>query len=147
VYEERSVAVDPEVTAHIAQVSPAKRRRDAATLLEVMRRVTGTEPTLHGSIVGFGTYHYRYESGREGDAPAAAFAPRRTATVLYLPDGVGAHEHALSELGPHDTGVGCLYLKDLEAIDLDVLTGIIARSWSTLTADTYGKRAREGGRT
>lgn len=133
---------DPEVATHLEQVTPAKRRRDAETLLELMRRVTDTEPRLYGSIVGFGTYHYRYESGREGDAPAASFAPRKAATVVYLPDGIGAHTDALPELGPHDTGVGCLYLKDLEAVDLDVLERIIARSWATVTADTYGTRAQ-----
>ncbi len=139
------MTVDPQVAAHLAQVTPAKRRRDAETLLGLMRRVTAEEPRLHGSIVGFGTYHYRYDSGREGDAPAASFAPRKAATVVYLPDGIGAHAAVLTGLGPHDTGVGCLYLKDLEAIDLGVLEGIIARSWATVTADTYGKRARDGG--
>ena len=139
--------MDPEVEAHIARVSPAKRRRDAATLVDLMRRVTGREPELHGSIIGFGSYHYRYESGREGDAPAVSFAARKAATVVYLTDGVGAHEDALSQLGAHDTGVGCLYLQDLEAIDLDVLEGIIVASWATLTAGTYGERARDGGRT
>jgi hypothetical protein len=107
--------------------------------------VTGEEPVMYGSIVGFGTYHYRYDSGREGDGPAASFAPRKTATVIYLPDGVAAHAEALSGLGSHDTGVGCLYLKDLEQVDLEVLEGIITRSWETLTADTFGNRAKDGG--
>jgi hypothetical protein len=80
---------DPEVAAHLEKVTPAKRRRDAQTLLGLMRRVTGAEPELHGSIIGFGTYHYRYDSGREGDGPAASFAPRKAATVVYLMDGIG----------------------------------------------------------
>jgi hypothetical protein len=143
--EEVAMTEDPEVAAHLEKVTPAKRRRDAQTLLGLMRRVTGAEPKLHGSIIGFGTYHYRYDSGREGDGPAASFAPRKAATVVYLMDGIGTHEEALTRLGPHETGVGCLYLKDLEQVDLDVLEGIIARSWATLTADTYGKRARDGG--
>lgn len=136
---------DQKVLDHLEQVAPAKRKRDAHTLIELMGRITGEEPLLYGSIIGFGSYHYRYESGREGDSPAASFAPRKTATVIYLLDGIGAHADALAELGPHDTGVGCLYLKDLEQIDLGVLEGIITRSWETLTADTYGKRARDGG--
>ena len=115
-------------------------------MLALMERVTGVEPVLWGTAIGFGSYHYRYESGREGDAAAAAFAPRKAATVVYLMDGVGAHEHELGRLGPHTTGVGCLYLKDLEQVDLKVLERIVAKSWRTLTRDTYTLRAREGGR-
>ncbi len=137
---------DSSVEERLAAVSPAVRRRDAETLVSLMRRVTGLDPVVwSGSIVGFGEYHYRYESGTEGDSPAVGFAPRRTATTIYLPDGVGAHEEALSRLGPHMTGVGCLYLKNLDDIDLDVLEGIVAASFRTLTEGTYGKRARDGG--
>jgi hypothetical protein len=127
-------------------VTPPKRQRDARTILALMQRVTGSEPVLWGSTVGFGSYHYRYESGREGDAAAVSFAPRKAALVIYLLDGVGAHEKRLATLGPHTTGVGCLYLKDLEDVDLRVLEDIVASSWRTLTAGTYTKRAREGGR-
>lgn len=137
---------DVEVRRYVAGVTPARRQRDAETLLEVMRRATGVEPHMWGSsIVGYGTYHYRYDSGREGDAPAAGFAARKAATTVYLADGVGAHEEALGRLGPHTTGVGCLYLKDVEAVDLEVLEGIVARCYATVTAGTYTNRAREGG--
>jgi hypothetical protein len=127
---------------------PDERRRDEAKALDALyRRVTGLEPKMWGpSIVGYGSYHYRYESGREGDAAAAGFAPRKAATVVYLNDGVGAHAEDLERLGPHTTGVGCLYLKDLEQVDLAVLERIVARSWQTLTRGTYTNRAREGGR-
>ncbi len=100
---------------------------------------------MWGSIVGFGEYHYKYESGREGDSPAAAFAARKPATTVYAADGVGAHTELLERLGPHTTGVGCIYIKDLAAVDLAVLETIVARSYATLTAATYTKRAREGG--
>ena len=99
------------------------------------------------SIVGFGTYHYRYPSGREGDAPAAGFSPRKVATTVYLADGVGRHVPLLRRLGPHKTGVGCVYLKDLSDLDLVVLEELIRRSYATLTESTYTKRAREGGPT
>ena len=135
-----------ELARFLAAVTPAKRQRDAHTMLALMERVTGVEPVLWGTAIGFGSYHYRYESGREGDAAAAAFAPRKAATVVYLMDGVGAHEHDLGRLGPHTTGVGCLYLKDLEQVDLKVLERIVATSWRTLTRDTYTLRARDGGR-
>lgn len=134
-----------DVAEFIARVTPAVRRRDAETLVSLMTRVTGEEPVLWGTIVGFGRYHYRYASGREGDAGAAGFAPRRAATVIYLPDGVGAHVEALARLGPHTTGVGCLYLKNLDDVDLAVLEEIITASVGTITSGDYGLRARDGG--
>lgn len=133
------------VRGYIDAVSPAKRRRDAETLLGLMVRVTGEPARMWGTIVGFGEYHYRYESGREGDAPAAGFAARKAASSIYLPDGVGAHADLLARLGPHTTGVGCLYVKDLEAVDLAVLESIVTRSYEAVTAGTYTQRAREGG--
>jgi hypothetical protein len=137
--------VNSDVDALIAKASPAKRQRDAQTLLELYGRATGEEPKLWGTIVGYGKYHYRYESGREGDSGAAGFAPRKSAMTIYLADGVGAHQELLDRLGPHTTGVGCLYIKDLEQVDLAVLEQIVAGSYRTLTEGTYGRRAREGG--
>lgn len=95
------------------------------------------------SIVGFGHYHYKYESGREGDGPAASFSARKAATSIYLPDGIGAHTEQLNRLGPHTTGVGCLYIKDLSAVDIAELEEIIRTAYETLTAGTYRHRARE----
>ena len=132
------------IQAHLDGVTPEKRRRDAQTLLELMSRVTGETPRLWGSIVGFGQYHYKYQSGREGDVAAAGFAPRKAATTIYLVDGVGRYEQQLERLGPHTTGVGCLYIKDLDKIDLSVLEAIVAESYRTVTSDTYTLRAREG---
>ncbi|MBB5787639.1 DUF1801 domain-containing protein [Jiangella mangrovi] len=134
-----------EVDAYLDTVTPRKRARDARTLVTLMREVTGHEPDLHGTIIGFGRYHYEYESGRRGDGPAAAFSPRKAASTVYVPDGVGAHAGDLARLGPHTTGVGCIYLKDLDEVDLDVLTQIVRHSYATLTRGTYGLRAREGG--
>lgn len=134
-----------DVQAYLAAVPSPRRRRDAVTLTEMMERVTGEEPRLWGSIVGFGEYHYRYQSGREGDVAAAAFAARKAASTIYLPDGVGAHTDLLEKLGPHTTGVGCLYIKDLEDVDLAVLEAIVARSYATLTSGTFGSRARDSG--
>jgi Domain of unknown function (DU1801) len=137
------MGADEAVRAFIEQVSSPTRRRDAETLVELMGRVTDEPPQMWGkSIIGFGEYHYEYESGREGDGPAASFSPRK-ATTIYLPDGVGAYAERLDELGPHTTGVGCLYLKDLATVDLGILEQIIDESYRTLTAGTYGHRARE----
>jgi Domain of unknown function (DU1801) len=132
------------VRNYLDRVTPEKRRRDAETLLTVMARATGESPKLSGSIIGFGQYHYKYASGREGDTAAAAFAPRKAATTIYLMDGVERYKEQLQRLGPHSTGVGCLYVKDLAEIDLSVLEAIVVESYRNLTSDTYGLRAREG---
>jgi hypothetical protein len=136
--------LDAAVQAHLDTVTGETRRRDAETLLELMARVTGEEPQLWGpSIIAFGSYHYKYASGREGDAPAAAFSPRKAATTVYLPDGVGTYASRLASLGDHKTGVGCLYLKDLARIDLAVLESIITESYRAVTAGTFGQRAAD----
>ena len=97
------------VRTYLEEVTPEKRRRDAKKLLEMMTRVTGESPRLWtGSVIGFGQYHYKYASGREGDAPAVGFAPRRAATSIYLPDGVGRYDEQLKQLGVNRTGVGSL---------------------------------------
>jgi len=134
--------VPEDVATFIAAVEPPQRQGDARIMLDLMARVTGEQPRLLGTIVGFGTYHYRYESGHEGDTCAAGFAPRKAATVVYLVDGIHRHEDALARLGPHRTGVGCLYVTNLGKVDLAVLEEIIAASWSRLTADTFRHRAR-----
>lgn len=132
-----TVPTDASVEDFLAAVTPAVRRRDALRLVTLYSDLTGQPPRLWGpSIVGFGSYHYRYASGREGDAAAAGFSPRKAATTLYLPDGVAAHADALTGLGPHTTGVGCLYVKDLETVDLQVLRSVLSRSWATVTGTT-----------
>jgi hypothetical protein len=137
---------DDDVRGFLDRVQHPVRRRDADTLLELMTRATGQPARMWGSsIIGFGTYHYTYASGREGDAPAAGFSPRKAATTIYLADGIGAHPELLERLGPHTTGVGCLYVKDLAQVDLPVLEELVAASYSALTDGTYGLRARERG--
>jgi hypothetical protein len=136
--------VDAAVQRYHDAISAARRRRDAETMIDLMRRATGQEPHMWGSIVGFGGYHYQYESGHQGDAPAAGFAARKAATSVYVADGVTAHHQLLERLGPHTTGVGCIHIKDLAAVGLDVLEKIVDRSYTTLTSGTFTKRARDG---
>jgi hypothetical protein len=136
--------VPQDVRDLIVKVRPAGRRRDAETLLEMFARVTGETPRLWSNIVSFGSYHYRYASGREGDAPAASFAPRRAATVVYLPDGNEAYAEELAGIGPHETGRSCLYLKDLEQNDLAVLEDIVGRSYARVTSGTFGQTPGRG---
>jgi hypothetical protein len=117
------------VAALIAEATPDTRRRDAETLAAMMQEISGREAAAWGTIIGFGSCHYRYRTGTEGDMPILAFAPRKGASTIYLDD-TDRHGEALAGLGPHSTGRGCLYIKDLEKVDLDVLRGILE---STLT--------------
>jgi Domain of unknown function (DU1801) len=133
------------VRDYLGGIASPSRRRDAETMIDLLRRATGEKPTMWGSIVGFGQYHYRYASGREGDAPAAGFAARKAATTVYVSDGVAAHAELLEQLGPHTTGVACIYLNDLSTVDLGVLETIVSRSYAALTAGIYTNRARDGG--
>ncbi|WP_447653299.1 DUF1801 domain-containing protein [Microbacterium sufflavum] len=126
-----------DVAGLIARSSPAARRRDAETLTALMQEITGREPQTWGTIIGFGSCHYRYPTGTEGDSPLLGFAPRRAATTIYLFEGTDAHADDLARLGPHTTGVGCLYLPDLEQVDLTVLRGILEHSlaWAEAGGD------------
>lgn len=117
-----------DVAGLIARSSPAVRRRDAETLTALMQEISGREPATWGTIIGFGSCHYRYPTGTEGNTGLLAFAPRKASTTIYLLDGTDAHADELAHLGPHTTGVGCVYIKDLEQVDLDVLRGILERS-------------------
>jgi len=111
-------------------VPDEKRRADAIEACELISAVTGAAPVMWGdSIVGFGTYHYRYASGREGDWPAIGLSPRKTALVLYVSTGFDGAENVLSRLGPHKTGKACLYLKRLSDVDPDVLRELVGSAF------------------
>jgi hypothetical protein len=118
------------VAAFLAAVPDERRRQDARRLCAMMREVTGEPPTMWGtSIIGFGAYHYRYASGREGDAPLAGFSPRRQHLAIYLVGGVGnRYQSVLARLGPHTMGRGCLYVKRLDDVDHAALRELIDRS-------------------
>jgi hypothetical protein len=122
-----------DVDAFLDKVTPAARKRDAIAMVALLRDVTGVEPVMWGSVVGFGNCHYRYPTGTEGDSPILAFAPRKQATTVYVMDGIGSHSEGLAELGPHSTGVGCLYLKDVGAVDAAVLRRILSDSYARVT--------------
>lgn len=122
--------VDPQ--AFLASVAHAGRREDCQTLAALLERLTGAPPVMWGpTIVGFGTRHYRYASGREGDTARVGFAPRQGSIVLYglLSDDDGGTE-SLERLGPHRRGRGCLYVKRLGDIDVGVLEQLVATAWS-----------------
>ena len=118
-----------DVQAFLAAVEPEQRRADAEAVCELMARVTGRPPVMWGtSIVGFGAYHYRYESGREGDAPITGFSPRKAALVLYVMGGFPQHDELMVKLGKYTTGKSCLYIKRLADVDLGVLEALVAES-------------------
>ena len=121
---------DAAVAEFLARVPDERRREDAYRLCALMGEITGEPPAMWGaSIVGFGAYHYRYASGREGDSPLAGFSPRRQQLVIYLIGGFESrHRRALARLGPHKTGKGCLYIRRLDAVDPDALRELIDRS-------------------
>src|ERR1035437_389778 len=108
--------------AYIDALTDEARRADAKAFVKLMQSATGEKPKMWGpSIIGFGSYHYTYESGREGDAPLIGFSPRRAATVLYGATGCADSEALLAKFGKHSTGKGCLYIKNLADVDQKVL--------------------------
>src|ERR1700694_5888551 len=110
------------VTAFIDALTDETRRADAKALVKLMQSASGEKPKMWGpSIIGFGSHHYTYESGREGDMPLAGFSPRKAATVLYGLMGSSDAEGLLAKLGRHTTGKGCLYIKKLADVDKKVL--------------------------
>jgi Domain of unknown function (DU1801) len=117
------------VAAFIDVLPDPTRRSDAKQLVKLMQSATGEKPTMWGpSIIGFGSYHYKYDSGREGDMPLIGFSPRKAATVLYGMTGVGNPGALLAKLGQHTTGKGCLYIKKLADVDHQVLKTLMIKS-------------------
>lgn len=117
------------VSAFIDALTDQTRRSDARALVKLMQSAAGEKPTMWGpSIIGFGSYHYTYESGREGDMPLIGFSPRKAATVLYGMIGFSGSEALLAKLGKHTTGKGCLYIKKLADVDQQVLEALAAKS-------------------
>ncbi|MCL3862207.1 DUF1801 domain-containing protein [Actinotalea sp. K2] len=134
----RTVETDEDVETFLSGIEHDVRRADAYVLVEMMSRATGQPPKLWGSsIVGFGRYHYVYATGREGDAAAVGFSPRKASTTVYLADGFEGYTDQLERLGPHTTSVSCLYLKRLEDVDLTVLEEMVRRSYQVTTTRTW----------
>jgi hypothetical protein len=125
----KTLPTDADVGAFIAGIENETRRGDAETLLRMMTRVTGMEPVMWGeTIIGFGQYHYKYESGREGDYFLTGFSPRKAATSVYIMPGFKRYGDRLARLGRHRHSVSCLYINRLAAIDMAVLEEMVADS-------------------
>ena len=123
------------VAAFIGALPDPIKRADAKALVKLMQSAASEKPKMWGpSIIGFGSYHYRYESGREGDMPLIGFSPRKAATVLYNMTGFSDSEALLAKLGKHTTGKECLYIKRLADADQKVLEALTVKSVAAMRA-------------
>lgn len=122
-----------DVKAFIDTVEPEGKREDSQELLKLMAKITGLEPKMWGpSIIGYGNYHYKYKSGREGDWFLTGFSPRKQNMTVYLMGGFAESESLLEKLGKHKVSVGCLYFKKLADIDIEILKQLVTKSIDTL---------------
>jgi hypothetical protein len=120
---------DESVERFLEGLADEKQRQDCLSIMDLMREATKAEPKMWGSsIVGFGSYQYRYESGRAGDWFVAGFSPRKQNLTLYLTSGFEAYDDLLKKLGKYKTGKSCLYIKRLEDVDLSVLREMIKQA-------------------
>ena len=135
--ENKTQKTGASVDEFLASVENRTRREDGFRLLQMMQEVTGLEPEMWGpSMVGFGDYHYRYESGREGDIFLTGFSPRKQSLSLYIMAGFDAYEGLLSRLGKHRMGASCLYINKLADVDMDVLRELVLQSFEHARANS-----------
>jgi len=129
--ENKTKPTTMSVDAFIAAVESNRRRSDALTTLKIYNEVTGLPAVMWGpSIIGFGTCHYVYESGREGDMPVAGFSPRKSNITFYVGDKFEGAKSLYAKLGKHKKSAACLYINKLADVDLDVLRNIIALDYA-----------------
>ena len=133
--ENKTVKNENDVAGFLASVASEKRREDAGVVLEMMKKITGLEPAMWGSsLIGFGTYHYKYDSGREGDSFRLGLSPRKANLVIYIIPGFKDYQAYLDRLGKCKTSVSCLYITRLDNIDLGVLAELMERSYKDMQA-------------
>ena len=131
----KTVETEASVEDFLTRVEPPQRVADARVLIDLMAHISGELPKLWGpSIIGYGSVHYRYESGREGDTPAIAFSPRKAEFVLYVGASTPNIAALLPGLGKHKTGKGCLYVKKLADVDAGVLEAVVRTAWENRLA-------------
>ena len=127
--ENKTRATTASVAALIGKISDPVQQKDSRMLVKWMEELSGEEAKVWGSaIIGVGSHHYKYESGREGDMPAIWFSPRKSALVLYSLIGYSGSEALLARLGKHSTGKGCLYIKKLSDVDAEVLKKLMSNA-------------------
>ena len=125
----KTVATDKDVTAFLNQVDDPQKKADCLTLIPVFENIVKAKAILWGnSIVGFGQYHYKYDSGREGDFMITGFSPRKNALTIYIMSGFSEYETLMQQLGKYKTGKSCLYIKNLNHVDMEILKQLIQAS-------------------
>lgn len=138
--ENKTKPTEVEAVDYIMSLDNVARREDGLKLIEIMSEVTGEKPVMWGtSMIGFGSYHYKYASGHEGDALKVGFSPRKSALVLYglvMYDKIATNEKLLEKLGAHTRGKGCLYVQSLRGIDLKVLRRMVDNAFAQGDYDT-----------
>ena len=128
-YQQKTKETDHSVIEFVENVENPKKREDAYKLIDVFTETTGYEAKMWGpSIIGFGSYHYKYESGHEGDAPLVGFSPRKAKISLYFAPGETKRDELLKDFGKHTTGKGCVYINKIADIDVNVLIELITQS-------------------
>ncbi len=127
--ENKTKVNDASVMDFLESVENEKRKADSLAVLKMMKRLTKEAPKMWGTaLVGFGTYHYKYPSGREGDFFITGFSPRKQSLTLYIMNGFQRYEELMSQLGKFKTGKSCLYINKLEDVDLSILEKLIIES-------------------
>ena len=127
--ELKTKETDQSVAKFLDSIDDEQQRKDCKTIAKIMRQVTKAKPKMWGSsMVGFGSYHFKYASGREGDWFQTGFAPRKRDLTLYIMSGFSKHDALMRKLGKHKPGKSCLYVKKLEDVDIGVLTDLIQQS-------------------
>ena len=125
----KTIETENSVAGFLTTITDGKKRKDCSAIIDSITKHTGFEPKMWGtSIVGFGIYHYKYESGREGDAPLAGIASRANAITFYLGSNFDEREALLSKFGKYKTGKGCIYIQKLEDIDTSILAKMVKNS-------------------
>lgn len=120
--------MDADLQAYLDSLDNKRRREDAFVLVDLIAEASGYPPYLHGKMVGFGRYHYRYDSGHEGEWFVAGFAPRKQNSVVYIMPGFSEYDGLLAKLGKYKTGKSCLYINKLDDVDLDILRQLVTAS-------------------
>ena len=132
-----------DVSKFLSAVESEKRRKDGMLLIDMMWRITFHEPCMWGeTLIGFDKYHYKYDSGREGDSFVTGLSPRKQKLAIYITPGFKSYQHLMKKLGKHKASVSCLYMNKLEDVDLNVLEELIDQSYKDMKSKYHNAPAR-----
>ena len=136
--ENKTQATTASVDDYIAAIADELKRKDTQTLLDLLKKITSDTPVLWGDgIIGFGSYHYQYESGREGDMPLIGFSPRKREFAIYIMSGFEQLQAHLNKLGKHKAGKSCLYIKRLSDININTLSELMKESVAIIKSEQH----------